>query len=190
MRDLIKKILREETKISTGALRRMRLFDALDDMKKNALRHYEKGKGLNIAISKGARFTASEAVPWHDEKGNDYDDETYKGWVKSVRDYLIENYGKETLEYMNKVLTNDVFNGDGNNYILMKHSLPNGGSGFSEVYKTWGELLIDKGWWFPLDWWEIKDKLNNMESGTIRILKPGDKHNDFNYYFSIVKKPL
>jgi len=57
------------------------------------------------------------------------------------------------------------------------------------VYKSWGELLIDKGWWFPLDWWEIKDKLNNMESGGIRILKPGDEHNEFGYYFSIRKEP-
>lgn len=188
MKDLIKQILREETKIPTQALRRMRLGDALDEMKKNALRHYEKGKSLNIAIGKGARFTASEAVPWHDEKGNDYDDETYKGWIQSVRDFLVENYGEETLEYMNKVLPDNVFNDDGNNYIFMKHSEPNGGSGFSQGYKSWGDLLTDKGWWFPLNWWEIKDKLDNLESGTVRILKPGDENNEFNYYFSIRKE--
>lgn len=187
LRENIKKILREETKISTGVLRRMKLGDAVNNMKKNALRHYEKGKSLNIAIGKGARFTASDAVPWHDEKGNDYDDETYNGWVKSVRDFLIENYGEETLKYMNKTIPTDVFNDDGNDYAFMKHSEPNGGSGFSEGYKTWGDLLMGKGWWFPLDWWEIKDKLDNMESGTVRILKPGDKYNNFGYYFSIRK---
>ena len=189
MKNLIKQILIEEVQILPNVRRRMRLGDMGNDMKKNALRHYEKGKSLNIAIGKGARFTASEVVPWHDEQGNEYDDKTYKGWVKNVRDYLVENYGDETMEYLNKVLTDDVFNDDGNTYILMKHSEPNGGSGFSQGYKSWGELLMDKGWWFPLNWWEVKDKLNNIESGTVRILKPGDNHNDFGYYFSIRKEP-
>lgn len=189
MRNLIKQILREEVQILPNVRRRLRLGNIANDMKKNALSHYEKGKSPNIIINQAARFTAADIVPWHDEQGADYDDDTHEGWINSVKDFLIKKYGNETMEYLNKVLTNDVFNDDGNNYTLIKHSEPNGGSGFSQVYKSWGELLIDKGWWFPLDWWEIKDKLNNMESGGIRILKPGDEHNEFGYYFSIRKEP-
>ena len=190
MKDIIKKILKEETKLPVRALRRMKLGDALDDMKKNALRHYKKNNPLDMAIREGARFTAFESIPWYDDYGNEYDNDTYYGWVQHVTDFLIENYGEETLEYMNNILPSDVFNNDGNKYVLIKHSEPNGGNGFSEVYKSWGDLLIGKGWWFPLNWWEIKDKLDNIESGTVRILKPGDKHNNFGYYFSIAKKPL
>jgi len=189
VRNLIKQILREEVQILPNVRRRLRLGNIGNDMKKNALSHYEKGKSPNIIINQAARFTAADIVPLFDAQGNDYDDDTHEGWINSVKDFLIKKYGNETMEYLNKVLTNDVFNDDGNNYTLIKHSEPNGGSGFSQVYKSWGELLIDKGWWFPLDWWEIKDKLNNMESGGIRILKPGDEHNEFGYYFSIRKEP-
>lgn len=190
MKNLIKQILREETQLPLSFRRRMLLGDAHDDMKKNSLRFYGNGKKpLDVVISLGAKFTADSKVPWMDEEGNEYNDETYRGWVKNVRDYLVDTYGEETKKYLSKVLPNDVFNDDGSNYVLIKHSEPNGGSGFSETYKTWGDLLTGKGWWFPLNWWEVKDKLDNMESGTVRVLKPGDEHNDFGYYFSIRKEP-
>jgi hypothetical protein len=190
LKETIKKILREESKLPISISRRIKLGDFLNDMKMNSLRKYEKGGSLNSAIDGGAKFTAAEAIPWHDDLGRDYDNETWRNWVQTLKSYLIKNYGEETLNYLAKILPNDVFNGDGNKYVLIKHSEPNGGGrGFSETYKTWGDLLMGKGWWFSLNWWEIKDKLDKMDSGTILILKPGEKENGFGYYFSIRKIP-
>ena len=56
---------------------------------------------------------------------------------------------------------------------------------FSQTYKTWGDLLIDKGWWFPLNYWEIKEKFDKMDSGTILISKPGEREGGG--YYSIKK---
>ena len=87
---------------------------------------------------------------------------------------------------MVKILPNSVFNDDGFKYVLKKHSEPNGGGLiFSQTYKTWGDLLIDKGWWFPLDYWEIKEKFDKMDSGTILISKPGEREGGG--YYSIKK---
>jgi hypothetical protein len=72
--------------------------------------------------------------------------------------------------------------------VFYKHSEQNGGSGFSGSFDTWGDLILGYGWWFPLDWNEIKSDLDKMDEGKKIILKPNDKHNNYRYYFSIVKK--
>ena len=98
MRNLIKQILREEVQILPNVRRRLRLGNIGNDMKKNALSHYEKGKSPNIIINQAARFTAADIVPWHDEQGADYDDDTHEGWINSVKDFLIKKYGELALQ--------------------------------------------------------------------------------------------
>ena len=176
-------------KIPTHVLRRIKLSKMTDEiMKTNSLRMMGKGVSLRSAISAGAAFTASDIIPWHDEEGRDYDNDEYNYWVKIIEEYLIENYGKETEEYLLKVLPKDSFNDDGNKYVFWKHSEMNGGNGFSDTFNSWGDLMLKYGWWLPLDWGKIKSELDNMSEGKKIILRPGDEHNRFGYYFSIIKK--
>jgi hypothetical protein len=179
--------MKEQSKIPTHILRRLRLSDLSDDMKKNSLRLIELGEPLDTTISKGAKFTTDDKIPWHDQEGNDYDENDLKEWGEIFKKYLIDNYGTQTKEYISKTIQNKDFNNDGNKYVFWKHSEINGGNGFSESYKTWGELILGRGWWFPLDWREIKSELDKMDEGKKLILRPGDKHNTMGYYFSIIK---
>ena len=159
-----------------------------DEMKKNSLRKFKKGVSLNSAIIEGAVFTAGEIIPWHDEEGRDYDNDEYIDWVRIIKEYLIENHGKETEEYLLKVLPEDSFSNDGHKYVFWKHSEINGGNGFGDTFNSWGDLILNYGWKFPLNWWEIKSELDKISEGRKIILRPGDKHNNFGYHFSIIKK--
>jgi hypothetical protein len=178
------RIIKEESKLPINILRRLDLSVGLfDKMKKAALIKSTDGP---FNVHNVARYAAEEIIPWHDEDGNDYED--FGIWVYDLKDFLINKYGEQTKEYINKVYPQGVFKSDGYDYIFLKHSDINGGNGFSEGYNTWGDLVLGRGWWFPLDWWEIKAELDNMDEGKKLILKPNDKHNDMGYYFSIIKK--
>jgi hypothetical protein len=179
--------MKEQSKIPTHILRRLRLSDLSDDMKKNSLRLIELGEPLDTTISKGAKFTTDDKIPYHDQEGNDYDENDLNEWGEIFKKYLIDNYGTQTKEYISKTIQNKDFNNDGNKYVFWKHSEINGGNGFSESHETWGELILGRGWWFPLNWWEIKSELDKMDEGKKLILRPGDKHNTMGYYFSIIK---
>lgn len=179
--------MKEQSKIPTHILRRLRLSDLSDKMKKNSLRLYEHGESLDTTMNKGAKFTADDIIPWHDEQGVDYDENDLKEWVRLFKKYLIDTYGEQTKQYISKTIQNGDFNNDENKYAFQKHSELNGGNGFTETFQTWGELILGKGWWFALDWREIKSEFDKMDKGRRLILKPGDKHNNFGYYFSIIK---
>jgi hypothetical protein len=178
------RIIKEESKLPINILRRLDLSVGLfDRMKKAALIKSIDGP---FNVHNVARYAAEEIIPWHDEDGNDYED--FGIWVYDFKDFLINKYGEQTKEYINKVYPQGGFKSDGYDYIFLKHSDINGGSGFSEGYTTWGNLLLGRGWRFPLDWWEIKADLDKMDEGKKIILKPNDKHNTYGYYFSIIKK--
>jgi len=162
--------------------------DLLYEMKKNSLRTMKVGDSLIVMVSKGANFTAGEHVPWHDEEGTEYDNDVYNNWKERYKNFLINTFGDETEKYLRETLSGDIFNYDGNSYVFWKHSDRYGGSGFKESFKTWGDLIIRFGWWFALDWGKIKSNLDQMENGTLLILKPNDKGNSMGYYFSIIKK--
>ena len=188
LQEHIRKVLREEKKIPAYILRRLNFSNISDDMKKNSLRMFKKGVSLNSAIIEGAVFTTGEIIPWHDTEGREYEHYVYIDWVRIFEEYLIENYGKETEEYLLKVLPEDSFSNDGNKYVFWKHSEINGGNGFSDTFNSWGDLILNYGWKFPLNWWEIKSELDNISEGRKIILRPGDKHNNLGYHFSIIKK--
>ena len=188
LQEHIRKVLREEKKIPAYILRRLNFSNISDDMKKNSLRMFKKGVSLNSAIIEGAVFTTGEIIPWHDTEGREYEHYVYIDWFRIFEEYLIENYGKETEEYLLKVLPEDSFSNDGNKYVFWKHSEINGGNGFSDTFNSWGDLILNYGWKFPLNWWEIKSELDNISEGRKIILRPGDKHNNLGYHFSIIKK--
>jgi hypothetical protein len=181
LQQTIRRILREESEIPASVKRRLRLDKVLNLMKKNSLRYF-KGNTKNSIFDASALETAKDILPWHDEQGSDYDNDDYQKWLGIVTEYIIKNYGKETMEYFDKVLPQGSYDNDGNKYIFTKHSEINGGNGFSESYYTWGDLILGRGWLFPINWWEVKEKLDNIDKGRVVFLKPGDEHNDMGYY--------
>lgn len=191
LRRSIKKILNEETDMPIWLRRRITLTgeDLLNEMKSNSLRFFREAPFVyDEIIEMAAYHTTGEILPLYDSQGNEYTNEEYSKWSEIIKESLMSNYGHETEEYLNKVLPKDSFNNDGYIYGFWKHSEINGGSGFSEGYKTWGDLILERGWWFPLDWQGIKSYLDKMDEGSKIILRPGERHNIYGYYFSIIKK--
>ena len=187
LQESIRRILREESELPLNIKRRSNFSDISDKMKKNSLLSFKSCRTKDLLIGFAALQTAKDILPWHDEQGNDYNNEDYKKWVTIVSEYIIENYGKETMEYFDKVLPQGSYDNDGNKYVFLKHSERNGGNGFSETYFTWADLIEGRGWWFPINWWEVKEKLDKLNRGRVTFLNPGDKHNTMGYYFSIQK---
>lgn len=185
----IRRILREETQIPISVMRRLKLNRMPDMMKSYSLREF-KGMTKELIIQTAALRSAKELLPWHDERGIDYDDDEYQRWVNLLTEYFIETYGNETLKYFEKVLPSGSFDYDGNRYTFIKHSEYIGGNGFSESYFTWADLMETRGWWFPIDWWDVKDKLDKIDDGRVTFLRPGEPHNTMGYYFSIYKKKI
>jgi len=193
MKNIIRRILQEETKIPISIRRRFNGDKVLGFMKTNAIKKLSSSPGLRSSIIDVAALeTAKEVLPWYDENGEDYAEDDYQMWLKSVVEYLIQKYGKEIKEYVDKVLPQSAYNRDGANYVFIKHSeRGGGGAGFSEGGNfTWADLMGKRGWWFPINWWEVKEKLDIKDSGMVTFLKPGDEHNKFGYYFSIKKNKI
>jgi hypothetical protein len=188
LKNNIKRILEEENRLPVKVLRQINFAGLSDDMTKNSLRMAGETIILDDVIDKGAEYTAGDIIPWYNFE--DYSDDEHNQWIDTLKDYLITNYGEDTKQYLKRILPQGSFNNDGNVYIFKKHSEKNGGRGFSDSFKTWGNLLIRYGWWFALEWDEIKSKLDNINEGSLLILTPGDKQNDTGYYFSIDKKKM
>ena len=105
-----------------------------------------------------------------------------KGTVLLLKD----KYEDDVIEYMTRVI--GTLNGpDTHMYTFKKHSERNGGSGFSTSFDTWDDLLLRFGYWMPLEWDEVKRKLDDKNEGQILISSPGEPTNTMNYYFSIEK---
>ena len=191
LQEHIKKLLKEESEIPNQVRRRMftqSSDDIFDKIKKSSLGMLKGGGSINTMVDFGAKDVAKDIVPWHDEQGRDYDNNDYQKWIEITKKYIIDKFGEETKNYLQEILSDGIFDEDGNKYIFWKHSERNGGSGFGDTFNTWGDLLKNYGGWFPLKWNEIKSKLDKMEKGELLFLKPGDKNNNYGYYFSIVKK--
>ena len=185
LQENIRRILREETQIPTHLRRRLRFEDTLDVFKINSIRFMDD-RSVTKAILSSSRRTASSLIP------DNEDDDSNPLYGRSdiidiLSKYLISEYGDEIKEYLQKAFPEGCFDDDGYKYVFWKHSERFGGSGFSEAYSTWGKLMIFKGWWFPLNWKKIKSELDKSNQTDLVILKPGDKHNNFGYYFTIRK---
>lgn len=201
IKETIKRILREQTddfnsainkldkNVKNSILRRLELSTMADALKKNSLRMFKKGGSIDSGVVNGAYFTAKNQIPFHDDEGRDFDDDVYDYLIETFKNYLLNNYGEQGKEYLEKVLSDNIFVNDGNRYVFIKHSELGGGNGFSEGFDSWGDLVLRFGWLFPLDWWKIKAELDKKEKADILILRPGEKHNNYQYYFSIKKIP-
>lgn len=188
LRDTIKKILKEESKIPVSLRRRLNYLDdekILSQLKKNSL---TRNPSIEESIKNGFLNVAHDIVPYDE----DMDEDELIEYVMKIEEYLLEKYYKIVKDYLQKVFNSKDMIPDGNRYVFWKHSEPSGGNGFSEGYDNWEEFIRHKGSWFPIDWWEVKSKLDEIpegKEGKVTIKKPGDKDNIYNYYFSVIKKP-
>ena len=132
-------------------------------------------------INKGFKWAAEEMAPYNEDYDEDYDE-----YIKGVVLLLKDKYEDDVIEYVTRVI--GTFNGpDTHKYTFKKHSKRHGGSGFSETFNTWDDLILRFGYWMPLEWDEIKRKLDDKNEGQILISSPGEPTNTMNYYFSIKK---
>jgi len=157
--------------------------DILDDIKVGSLRMLMlKVSEFDQIINKGFKWAAEEMVPYDEDYEKDYDE-----YIKEVVLLLKDKYEDDVIEYMTRVI--GTFNGpDTHKYTFKKHSERHGGSGFSETFNTWDDLILRFGYWMALEWDEIKRKLDDKNEGQILISSPGEPTNTMNYYFSIQKK--
>ncbi len=188
LQENIRKILREEPqKLPAFVIRRLKGTDFLDLLKSEVMHNHKYYDNFHDNLVASTTEVASAKIP------TDFgSDDRIDAWIDALGDYLMDRYGDEVKEYIDKVFTDDVFKNDGYIYAFVKHSERDWESrnsiGSSLNYDTWGELLYARGVGFPIDWWKVKDELNKIGSGEVLFLRPEDESNWSVYYFSIVKK--
>ena len=202
MRDLIKKILREEL---TPSVKRRIDFNNIDSIiKKNRIGSFQKEEPteLNMAVTRTINKAMYDIMPNGFE---DDDTKYYKIWDE-IKEYLNDNYGEELRQYFEKRrrdVEDEEKNAPGVRYIFVKHDKPyyvSGWSGFADGFDSFDDMITKYGSIIDVDWDEIKKKLDNindypvptytdtMNSRPLRISSIGDKGNDWGYNFSIIKQ--
>lgn len=156
--------------------------DILNGIKVGSLRMLMlKVSEFDQIINEGFKWAAEEIVPYDEDYDEDYDE-----YIKGIVLLLKDKYEDDVTEYVRRFM--GTLNGpDTHMYTFKKHSERNGGSGFSTSFDTWDDLLLRFGYWMPLEWDEIKRKLDTKDEGQILISSPGEPTNTMNYYFSIEK---
>ena len=158
------------------------LNGATPNLKTGSLRMLMLGvTKFDTIINKGFRWVAEEMAPYDEDYDKDYDE-----YIDGIVLLLKDKYEDDVIEYMTRVI--GTLNGpDTHKYRFKKHSERHGGSGFSETFNTWDDLILRFGYWMSLEWDEIKRKLDTFDKGQILISSPGEPTNTMNYYFSIEK---
>ena len=202
MRDLIKKILREEL---TPSIKRRIDFNNIDSIiKKNRIGSFQKEEPteLNMAVTRTINKAMYDIMPNGFE---DDDTKYYKIWDE-IKEYLNDNYGEELRLYFEKRrrdVENEEKNAPGVRYIFVKHDKPyyvSGWSGFADGFNSFDEMITKYGHYVDVDWDEVKKKLDNindypeptfsntMNSRPLRISSIGNEGNKWGYNFSIIKQ--
>jgi hypothetical protein len=196
MRDLIRKILREE--ISSALKRRLKFGDISRILNKYRIGSFKKDEPIENSISATIQQAMYDIIP------REYDEED-KVW-DAIKDYIKENYTEELTQYFKK-RKRDIEEDTtplGVKYIFIKHDKPynttSGWRGFAEGFKSFDEMITKYGSWVDVDWDEIKNKLDKinhypistfadtMNSTPLRISSIGDEGNTMGYNFSIIKQ--
>jgi len=201
MKDLIRKILREEL---TNPIRRRIDFSKIDSIiKKHRTGSFQKNEPteLGTAINRTIHKAMYDIMPREFEE---YEDDYHKAWDE-IKQYLNDNYGEELRQYFEKRRRNvdEDKNPLGIKYIFVKHDKPyynSGWRGFADGFDSFDEMLTKYGDYVDVDWDEIKNKLdkindypeptfaNTMNSRPLRISSIGDDGNGWGYNFSIIKQ--
>ena len=130
MRDLIKKILREEL---TPSVKRRIDFNNIDSIiKKHRIGSFQKEEPteLGMATNRTIHKAMYDIMPREFE---DYGDDYHKVWDE-IKQYLNDNYGEELRQYFEKRqrdVEDEEKNAPGVKYIFVKHDKPYYISGWS-----------------------------------------------------------
>ena len=201
MKDLIRKILREEL---TKPIRRRIDFSKIDSIiKKHRTGSFQKEEPteLGTAITRTIHKAMYDIMPREFE---DYGDEYHKVWDE-IKQYLKDKYGEELRQYFEKRQrdADEDKNPLGIKYIFVKHDKPysnSGWRGFADGFDSFDEMITKYGDWVDVDWDEVKKKLDNinyypeptfmdtMNSRPLKISSAGDEGNTYGYNFSIIKQ--
>lgn len=186
LRQTIKQVLNEELSLPNYVKRRVDLDEdnVINLLKASVLDMSGRvSEGIDVVIKRAVKNTSFDLL---DAAMLDFDNESTYEVVDILSEYLEEKYGEQMKEYIKnfyKKTGDDI----GSTYVFHKHAERYGGSGFSEGFETWNKLLKKYASWFPdLNWYQLKEKLDNMRSGeSLLIKRPNDKNNTMGYYFSI-----
>ena len=86
LKESIRRILKEETKIPIYILRRLDFSNISDQMKDGVLRKYNKNESLDDIIDNASRYVAYELMPWEDPQGDEIPENDYEDWVEQIKE--------------------------------------------------------------------------------------------------------
>lgn len=182
IRESIKRILREESKIPAEVRRRI---NASDEKVKERLNYYMflyfHGEDIQKTVHRVIEDTADYLLEPLDHYNISRDD--YTKIIKNFENFLFENYSDYVREYIERIISDDEKSG----FCFMKHKEHYGGYGFTDCgFNSWNELLKQYGKWLPLvNWIEVKEKLNTQDQVLLTGPLEGHRYND---YFSVRRK--
>ena len=192
-------LISEETP-SLGMRRRVKMGKADEFIRKYKPTSFLKDEPADKSIDKLLNAVVNNIIDWDDE----FSPTEYDNLIEYVMDYLYGKYKDElTKYYEHRQAERDKEEDEGIIYIFHKHDRPyydrKFGSGFSESFYGFDDLLTKYGHWLDIDWSEVKRKLDDINeypdkewngnySKPLRISSIGDEGNNWGYNFSIVKK--
>ncbi len=198
MRDLIKKILREE--LTPSVRRRLNFNDIERIIDNRKIEKFLKNQDIEKSVHNTIHSVMYDVMPTEFE---DYGDEYHKVWDE-IKEFLRNNYTEQLTQYFEKRQrdADDEKNPLGIKYIFVKHDKPyynSGWRGFADGFGSFDDMITKYGNWVDVDWDEIKKKLDNIndypdntftgkyKSRPLKLISIGDEGNRWGYNFSVVK---
>jgi hypothetical protein len=199
MRDLIKRILREE--LTPSVRRRIKFNDIGRIIDNRKIEKFLKNQDIEKSVQNTIHSVMYDVMPTEFE---DYGDEYHKVWDE-IKNYLKNNYTEQLTQYFEKRQrdADEDKNPLGIKYIFVKHDKPyynSGWRGFADGFNSFDDMITKYGNWVDVDWDKIKKELDNIKdfpentftgkynSRPLRISSIGDKGNGWGYNFSIIKQ--
>ncbi len=198
MRDLIKKILREE--LTPSVRRRLNFTDIERIIDNRKIEKFLKNQDIEKSVHNTIHSVMYDVMPTEFE---DYGDDYHTAWDE-IKEYLRNNYTEQLTQYFEKRQrdADDEKNPLGIKYIFVKHDKPyynSGWRGFADGFDSFDDMITKYGNWVDVDWDEIKKKLDNIndypdntftgkyKSRPLKLISIGDEGNRWGYNFSVVK---
>ena len=192
MKQLIKKILKEETELPISVKRRIDVDKINKLINQYKLTSFNTDWSVDECVMATVAKVSGNLIPVFE-----YDDDEHDNLYNSLRKFLYDRYVEELKLYFEK-RKEDYKNRKPSNvfYIFKKHK---DGRGFSEGFQYFDDLVNRFGTWVDVDWIEVKNELDKisyypvgpfegrLNSLPLRISSAGDKGNDWGYDFFIIK---
>ena len=155
------------------------------------LSYFQPDNLIVTSVVKTCAKVAQELIP------PGYEEEEYNRISDSLRKVLNNLYGQELTEYFEK--RKEEYENREPSDVMYVFKKDYKGSGFSEGFPYFYDLLNKYGDWLDIDWGEVKNKLDKINdypvetfsewknSYPLRISSAGDDGNTWGYDFFIIK---